>query len=160
MKTQGVHSLKGGEGQEEKQSLISSTNRRTLAGMLGQGAASFGENPRTFRENLQGEALKSCNSLHPPEAFVMTNTGVFHRLREGRMCCSKSCSFTACMRASSFSLERGYHSTQMTSFESQSRQGVLKLIVALRIGGDMEGKAFYGIIFIKGTIIDPDAIPF
>lgn len=45
---------------------------------------------------------------------------------------------TSCVGALSFPLDRGHCGTQMASLESQPRQGVLNLTVALRIGGDLE----------------------
>jgi hypothetical protein len=59
----------------------------------------------------------------------------------GQRCCSNSCSSTSCVRALSFSLDRGHCGTQMASLESQSRQGILNLTVAPRIGGDLEERS-------------------
>ena len=94
-------------------------------------------------------ALRSCNNLHPAEVFFIVNTGSFHGLWEGQRC-SNSCSSTSCVRALSFSLDRGHCGTQMASLESQSRQGVLNLTVAPRIGGNLEEgfRVSLGIIFI------------
>lgn len=63
-------------GGKKKQSLISNTNAGTLAEMAGtQGSPLWGE-PQTHMVSLI--ALKSCNSLHPPEVFFTLSTGVLH----------------------------------------------------------------------------------
>lgn len=128
---------RGWRGMEKKQSFMSIASRGTLAGMAEIWGSPLCGEPQIRMVLLI--ALKSCNSLHPPERFFIANTGVFHGLREGRMCRRDSCSSTSSLRALSFSLDRGHCGTQTASSESQSRQGVLNLTVAPRIGGDLEG---------------------
>ena len=45
--------------------------------------------------------LRSCNILHFPEDFLITNIGVFQGLEEGRMCPKFSCSEMISLRACS-----------------------------------------------------------
>jgi hypothetical protein len=54
------------------------------------------------------------------------------------MCCNRSCSSTNCVRALSFSLDRGHCGTQKATLESQSRWAISNLIVDPRIEGDLE----------------------
>ena len=117
---------------EKNQSFMSVANRGTLAGIAEVLGRTFCGEPQVLI------ALIPCNNLHPPELVFIANTGVVHGLREGRRCCSNSCSSTSCVRALSFSLDRGHCGTQMASLESQSRWAISNLIVDPRIEGDLE----------------------
>ena len=80
--------------------------------------------------------LISSSSLHSLELFYIVSMGMFHGLQKLLLCCSRSCSSTRC--ALSISFDRGHCGTQIASLKSQSRQEVLDLTVALRIGGELE----------------------
>ena len=57
--------------------------------------------------------LRSCNILHFPEDFLITNIGVFQGLEEGRICPKFSCSETISLRACSLVDGRGHCSTHI-----------------------------------------------
>lgn len=57
-------------------------------------------------------ARRSCNNLHFPDFFFMTNIGVFHGQVDGSICPATSCSWTSSMAAWSFSWVKGHWSTQ------------------------------------------------
>ena len=72
------------------------------------GASPFGERPRLcwFFLFPLNHVISFHNSVLFFFFFLRANIEVFHGLQEGQMCCSRSCSFTSCARASSFPWQR------------------------------------------------------
>ena len=64
-------------------------------------------------------ALRSCNSLHFPDFFLMINMGVFQGEVEGTMCPACSWSWTKAWAACNFSWVKGHCSTQTGSSDFQ-----------------------------------------
>ena len=146
LRRQSIHSLRVEDGKNSSSLCLLLTGEHWQGWLRCGGSPLCGE-PQTCMVLLI--VLRSCNNLQPtllhPEVFFIENTGVFHGLQEGWRCCSNSCFSTSCMRALSFSLDRGHCATQIASSESQSRQGVLNLTVTPIIGGNLQ-KSFQGLI--------------
>jgi len=64
-------------------------------------------------------ALKSCNTLHFPDFFLITKTGIFQGLFEGSMWPAVSCSITKPSDACNFSAVKGHCSTHTRSSDVQ-----------------------------------------
>ena len=78
--------------------------------------------------------LRSCNILHFPEDFLITNIGVFQGLVEGRICPKFSCSEMISLRAYSLVDGRGHCFTHIGGSGFHCIEGTWGT-VALRIEG-------------------------